>query len=418
MEIPGYHIIESIGHDPIEPVYLAEQTDTSRQVVIHTHDKTALNKDSAIGLQTCIKDSEQLCAITHPNIAKVYAVGETESHIYSITDYIAGDSLADLGEDSCMLDQIYIIKQIAGALDYLADNGYGHFIIKPSNIILSESSGQAMLVDFGFDRAIADDNANSRPDLYRLGIIFYTLLADKEYLSAIPSALSNLAIPEDSAIPVPEDKKVFQNFIDRSIALAPAQRFQSGGELAAALDEIDDEVILAINGNRGIAVPEQIPGHTQDAEIKPASNVVPLTPKISKALTETSSPAKAPKQQTEALKSPQPKPPADLKPKPGKVGSIKHVNIRTSSGEAQLDSQASPKPRPKTKTVILDDQIPASTSKSSLRRTLLLLMLLLGVATYYQAQQDPTFLLSQLDQMVELSDTLTVFYDKLINTIL
>jgi serine/threonine protein kinase len=166
----------------------------------------------------------------------------------------------------CLLDKIYVIKQIAETLDYLHSRGCGHFNLKLSNIIISEHDSRAVLIGYelpsnqklkSIAKKISSSSANFmspeqiqgktldiRSDLYSLGSIFYTLLVGTApYHSSKPKKILDKHL--NGAIPqLKKSLSMFQPLLDKAMAKSPEQRFQSGEELIAAIDKLDDEEII------------------------------------------------------------------------------------------------------------------------------------------------------------------------------
>ncbi len=67
-------------------------------------------------------------------------------------EYIEGQSLGDLVKKRGALreaEAVGYVKQVANALSYIHERSINHLDIKPSNIMLRQSDGKAILIDFG-----------------------------------------------------------------------------------------------------------------------------------------------------------------------------------------------------------------------------------------------------------------------------
>ncbi|MCB1663673.1 MAG: serine/threonine protein kinase [Pseudomonadales bacterium] len=273
MDISGYKIIQPIENSGAGFVYLATQLSSGRAVVVKYLPKSLL--DHAVlnrYLSRFDKEGETAKQVFHPNIAEVHEVGQNIEALYSVVDYIPGESLEKRASSMCLLDKIYVVKQLAGALDYLAQRKIGHYNIKPSNIILSSETSQAMLTDFGFAREMyqnaesllqdklletADyaspeqqrrESLDARADLYSLGAVFCFLLTGKAPFKYGCEAVGSEQLGA-SFVQLPNELSVFQEFVDYALAKMPDERFQSGREMIDELEKIDDEIIIAIDGH-------------------------------------------------------------------------------------------------------------------------------------------------------------------------
>jgi len=273
VDISGYKIIQPIENSGAGSVYLATQLSSGRAVVVKYLPKSLL--DHAVlnkYLSRFDKEGETAKQVFHPNIAEVHEVGQNIEALYSVVDYIPGESLEKRASSMCLLDKIYVVKQLANALDYLAQRKIGHYNIKPSNIILSSETSQAMLTDFGFAREMhqnsesllqdklletADyaspeqqrrESLDARADLYSLGAVFCFLLTGKAPFKYGCEAVGSEQLGA-SFVQLPNELSVFQGFVDYALAKMPDERFQSGREMIDELEKIDDETIITIDGH-------------------------------------------------------------------------------------------------------------------------------------------------------------------------
>lgn len=90
-----------------------------------------------------------LLQLAHRHVAAVHDVGvDTEHHCYSVTDYVAGsDIVSASSRGGSLADATLLILQLIEALDYVHGRGVYHLNLKPSNVLVSHTSG-VKLVDF------------------------------------------------------------------------------------------------------------------------------------------------------------------------------------------------------------------------------------------------------------------------------
>jgi len=156
-------------------------------------------------------------------------------------------------------------------------------------------------------------------------------------------------------IEMPDDRKLFQRFVNKALAVDPAMRFQSGAELVAALDELDDEEIIKINRTRGMSVAEQVPEPESAASELTSAQVLSLKPAVlPEPVTEIQATSQAP--------VPAPKP-------------AQSVNIAREVERMCADEKNAVASR---KQVVAEGRA---------RRPLLLFTLLLALLVYYNAEQ-------------------------------
>src|SRR5213076_1578990 len=95
-------------------------------------------------------------SLDHPNIVRVYDFDTREGISFLIMTFVRGDTFAHHPEDVVGRDArvptdhiLRMVREIADALGYAHRRGIVHRDVKPSNILLDEDSGRALLADFG-----------------------------------------------------------------------------------------------------------------------------------------------------------------------------------------------------------------------------------------------------------------------------
>ena len=99
-------------------------------------------------------EAQSAARLDHPNIARVYYVGEDKGWNYIVFEYIEGVNVRDLVEHNGPLsleDAIRYTLQMAEALEHASQRDVIHRDIKPSNILIM-LDGRAKLVDMGLAR--------------------------------------------------------------------------------------------------------------------------------------------------------------------------------------------------------------------------------------------------------------------------
>lgn len=176
----------------------------------------------------------------HPNIVKLYDVGEWEKGLYIAMEFIRGVSLRQfIQKKSFSLKRaLEIILEVAHALSHLHSHGVIHRDLKPENILITEN-GSIKLIDFGIaqlqdevDKNLAQkrmgtpfymspeqlENPNKvsfLTDIYAIGIIAYELILGKSthgiiHLERLTSPLKKIIEKTLQANP----KLRYQNILD------------------------------------------------------------------------------------------------------------------------------------------------------------------------------------------------------------
>ncbi len=260
IEIAGYKILKTLGRGGMSTVHLALQESVEREVALKVMADT-LRGDPEFGARF-LREARIAARLKHPHVVQIHDVGISGDHHFIAMEYLpGGPALTRNGPPREVGFALRLTRQIATALGYAGARGVVHRDIKPDNILLRED-GAAVLTDFGIARA--SDNArmtrtgaiigtphymspeqarglplDERADLYSLGVVLYQLLAGQVPYHAEDSLAVGIMHITAPLPRLPERLSRLQPLLDRLLAKDPAQRFQTGFELAAALEELE-----------------------------------------------------------------------------------------------------------------------------------------------------------------------------------
>src|SRR5580698_2131002 len=144
-----YRILSKLGEGGMGEVFLAEDSRLYRKVAL----KVLLPEvaEDTEKLARFLQEARLASALSHPNAAHIYEIGEANGSHYLAMEYIEGDTLeSKLTSDDPLplVDTLSIGAQVADALDAAHAKGVVHRDIKPANLMIG-ARGHVTVLDFG-----------------------------------------------------------------------------------------------------------------------------------------------------------------------------------------------------------------------------------------------------------------------------
>lgn len=266
-EIPGYTLLRPLGEGGMATVYLALQHSFGREVALKLM-SPAVAAIPEFG-ERFQREAHIVARLVHPNIVSVHDVGIAAAGHYLSMEYVPGCDLGHAAEGLDMGAILRLLREVAGALHFAGRKGVVHRDVKPENILLHAEDGRAILTDFGIAHAadrvstltragtavgtphyMSPEQARGLPvdhrsDLYSLGVLLYLLLMGRVPFDAESPVAVGLQHVSAALPLLPPELAALQGILDRLLAKEPAQRFQDGGELAAALQQLPPDAIAS-----------------------------------------------------------------------------------------------------------------------------------------------------------------------------
>ena len=155
-----YRIVSRLGAGGMGEVFLAEDIRLNRKVAL----KVLLPEvaQDTERLARFVQEARAASALSHPNVAHIYEIGDWGGSHFLAMEYVEGETLeARLTSDPVPFGEILAIAlQAADALDAAHARGIVHRDIKPANLII-DTRGHVKVLDFGLAKILPRPSAGA-----------------------------------------------------------------------------------------------------------------------------------------------------------------------------------------------------------------------------------------------------------------
>jgi hypothetical protein len=283
-----YRIAGLLGRGGMGEVYRATDLALGQAVALKFLPESASRDDRAIA-RFC-NEVRMARQVTHPNVCRVYDIGEVDGLHYISMEFVDGENLA------CLLRRIgrlpgdkavEMARKICAGLSAAHEKGVLHRDLKPANVMI-DALGNPVLMDFGLaglseqlqndvrsgtpaymsPEQLAGTEVTIRSDIYALGLVLYELFTGRRAFDAAslmelmqmqeraePASISSIARDLDPGV-----ERVIMRCLDPSPSGRPANARAvaaglGGDALAAALaagETPSPELIAAAGESEGL----------------------------------------------------------------------------------------------------------------------------------------------------------------------
>lgn len=256
-----YECVSLVGKGGMGTVYKARDPRLQRYVAL----KLIRGNDPDLA-QRFIWEAQAQARVEHPNVCKVYEVGEAQGQPFIAMQYIDGQPLHRVAQQMSLEQRVKIVADVADGLHAAHRLGLIHRDIKPANILVERTADGAFrpyLLDFGLARDTAMDvratasgegtpaymapeqvsggqrQLDRRTDVYCLGATLYEILAGRPPF-VDPSA-TGLVLRVAHELPAPVrqiDRGIpldLETIVMKCLEKEPLRRYDSAKMLALDL---------------------------------------------------------------------------------------------------------------------------------------------------------------------------------------
>jgi serine/threonine-protein kinase len=292
-----YRIIAMLGKGGMGEVYRADDLSLDQPVALKfLPEALAQNPQSLDRFRNEVRIARQ---VSHPNVCRVYDMGEMEGQYFLSMEYVDGEDLGSLLRRIGRLPAdkaLEIARKLCAGLAAAHEKGVLHRDLKPSNVML-DARGQVLLTDFGLaglageiegaevrngtpaymaPEQLAGEEVTIKSDIYALGLVLYEIFTGK--LPFESTTLAGLMRAQKESQPASPASLVrdLDPMVERVIlrclnpkpslrpasALAVAAALRGGDPLAAALaagETPSPEMVAAAGEGEGLALRVALP---------------------------------------------------------------------------------------------------------------------------------------------------------------
>jgi serine/threonine protein kinase len=266
-----FEIEAEIGRGAMGVVYRGRDTKINRLVAIKTISLIEQDPEEEREFrERFFLEAQAAGGLSHPGIVTIFDVGEEpDSKVpYIVMEYVSGRPLSKIlgtieSRKLPLGPALQVVQEIAEALHYAHQRGVIHRDIKPANILITRE-GHAKIADFGIAKMsasqmtlpgrtlgspaymapeqLAGESADARSDLFSLGVILYTVLTGHRPFQGNSATTVMLKVARHVPLPINVFESDFppalNHIVQRAVAKVPAERYQTGAELAADLHQL------------------------------------------------------------------------------------------------------------------------------------------------------------------------------------
>jgi hypothetical protein len=264
-----YELEQTIGTGGMARVYLAHDRTLDREVAVKI--LTPGLAADPLFVERFRREAQAAAALNHPNIVTIYDTGTTDQTYYIVMEYVPGPNLKEAIRQRGALPEaeaLGIGAQVAAALEAAHHRRLIHRDVKSHNVLL-HPTGTAKVTDFGIARAAGasqltatntvmgtahylspeqalHQQVDGRSDVYSLGIVLYEALSGQ--LPFAGDSLVSVAMQQVHEQPAPlrtlcpDLSPQTETVVMKALAKNPAERYQSAGEMRAALLRAEDAI--------------------------------------------------------------------------------------------------------------------------------------------------------------------------------
>ena len=254
-----YRIAGLLGRGGMGEVYRATDLTLGQSTALKfLPEATARDERALVRFYNEVRMARQ---VTHPNVCRVYDLGQLNDIPYISMEYVDGEDLASLLRRIGRLPAdkaVEIARKLCAGLAAAHEKGVLHRDLKPANVMI-DGRGNVVIMDFGLagvadqlqadvhsgtpaymsPEQLAGTEVTARSDIYALGLVLYELFTGKRAFEAASlmelMQMQERGAPADITSVAKDLDPAVERVVLRCLERDPARRPSSALAVAAAL---------------------------------------------------------------------------------------------------------------------------------------------------------------------------------------
>lgn len=259
-----YVLTTVLGTGGIGEVFRAWDTELRRWVAV----KVLKDLDKANAREWLRREAQVAAGLDHPNIIRVYDVGDEEGVPFIAMQLIEGQSLELAQKELSLPAKVLASRKIAEALQYAHGKSVIHRDLKPANVMV-DREGEVFVLDFGLAKETkvsghtlsmtgmvvgtpsymspeqAKGKATRQSDVYGVGAILYQLVTGRPPFTGntLTDVLTQVLFkdPVWPRVLTPDIPRDLEAILLKALEKEPSRRYATVGELLEDIKSYLDE---------------------------------------------------------------------------------------------------------------------------------------------------------------------------------
>ncbi len=257
-------LVKELPRGSVGVVHQAKNPQQDRSVALRKFDVPEWLEDVNDLLKRILTEARAATALDHPNIARLHTCGYKDFTVFMTSEFVEGQNLKEMmaKRQLEMSEVLQISKQLCAVLDFAANKGVVHNFLNPWNIKVLPD-GTLKVLDFGLLRDknlltqtpvkklenepyLSPELVKNRPadrasNIFSAATIIYELYTARspfygKHLGEVDRGITDVD-PHPMGMAHPRVPDTISKVVLKALAKNPADRYSTGQEFFAALEE-------------------------------------------------------------------------------------------------------------------------------------------------------------------------------------